>query len=56
MIFRLLRDEEGQAAAEYGLIASAVVIGVFIAAQGLRYLQSQAYDNQHQALREWRAP
>ena len=56
MISRLLRDEDGQAAAEYGLIAGAVMVGVFIAAQGLRYLQGQAYDNQHQALREWRAP
>ena len=56
MIRRLLRGEDGQAAAEYGLIAAALVVGLFVACQGLRALQGQVYDNQHTALREWKAP
>jgi Flp pilus assembly pilin Flp len=56
MIARLIRDEDGQAATEYALIAGALVAGLYAAAQGLRFLQGQVYDNQHQALREWKAP
>ena len=53
---RLFHDESGQAATEYGLIAAALVVGLFVTAQGLRFLQGQVYDSQHSALREWKAP
>lgn len=56
MIARLIHEEDGQAATEYALIAAVLMAGLFAAAQGLRALQGQVYDNQHQALREWRAP
>jgi Flp pilus assembly pilin Flp len=56
MIARLIKDEYGQAATEYALIASALMIGLFVAAKVLMGLQGQVYNNQHQALKEWRAP
>ena len=56
MIARLIHEEEGQAIVEYGLIASSLVIGLYVAAKGLIALQGTVYDNQHQALKGWRAP
>jgi Flp pilus assembly pilin Flp len=56
MIRRLIRDESGQAMAEYGLIAGAVALGLYVTCQGLRVLQGQVYDHQHSALREWKSP
>lgn len=56
MIGRLINGEDGQAAIEYALIASALMIAVFVAAKTLTGLQGAVYDNQHKALKEWRAP
>ena len=56
MIGRLINGEDGQAAIEYAMIASALMIAVFVAAKALTGLQGAVYDNQHKALKEWRAP
>lgn len=56
MIARLINDESGQAASEYALIAAALVVGLFVTAKGLLALQGRVYDNQHEALKAWKAP
>lgn len=56
MISRLISEEGGQSAAEYALIAAALVLGLFAAATGLIRLQGGLYRNQHEALQNWRAP
>ncbi|MDB5096004.1 MAG: hypothetical protein JWM80_425 [Cyanobacteria bacterium RYN_339] len=53
---RLLAGEEGQAAVEYGLIAAALVACLVVAGNGIMAVQKGAYESQHRALQNWRAP
>lgn len=56
MIKRLIREERGQAAVEYALLALALIVGLYGATTGLIKLQGAMYKNQHQALQQWQAP
>lgn len=53
---RLLADEQGQALVEYGLIAAAIVVGLYIGASGLIALQGAIVNNHHGAIKDWRGP
>lgn len=56
-LLRLLRDEDdGQALVEYGLLAGALIICLSLAGGGIVQVQKAAYEGQHKALRDWRAP
>lgn len=52
----LLRSEDGQAMVEYGLIAGAIVVGLYVGANGLMALQRAVFVNHQSAIKDWRAP
>ena len=54
--WRLLVDEGGQAAVEYGLIAAALIACLAVAGGGIVQIQKSVYENQHKGLQNWRAP
>lgn len=55
-IRRLLADESGQGAVEYGLIAGAMVLVLFASATAIKAAQAAAFKTQHEGLKTWRAP
>jgi Flp pilus assembly pilin Flp len=56
MIRRLLAEERGQSLVEYGLIAAALLACLVVAGNGIMAAQKGAYESQHRALQNWRAP
>ena len=56
MLKQLIKGESGQAAVEYGLIAAALVACLVVAGNGIIAVQKGAYESQHRALQNWRAP
>lgn len=53
---RLIADESGMTAMEYGLIVGVFVLCLFGVATALREAQTAAYKGQHEKLKQWRAP
>ena len=53
---RLYSEESGQAVVEYGLIAAALLACLTVAGGGIMQVQKAAYEGQHKALQNWRAP
>jgi Flp pilus assembly pilin Flp len=56
MLWRLLAEERGQSLVEYGLIAAALLACLVVAGNGIMAVQKGAYESQHKALQNWRAP
>lgn len=53
---RLITEESGMAAVEYGLIIGVFVLALFGVATALREAQAAAFRGQHDRLKQWRAP
>lgn len=56
LLRRLWADESAQGAVEYGLIAGAMVLTLFVAATAIKAAQAAAFKRQHEGLKTWRAP
>jgi Flp pilus assembly pilin Flp len=53
---RLIADESGSTAVEYGLIVGVFVLCLFGVATALKEAQAAAFRGQHDRLKRWQAP